>query len=135
MCHVLGACSSPCAGRAPLLLCVPAAPWSRSAGGWSQVHRARISALQGELSSAPIKTCSVKPSAACMPPASPRGPAALGWDEGKSPPPQCLPLLGSREGTSSPGCGGEMNPGSRASSEMQIALQVLSINYRAWASR
>lgn len=29
----------------------------------------------------------------------------------------------------------EMNPGSRASSEMQIALQVLSINYRAWASR
>lgn len=28
-----------------------------------------------------------------------------------------------------------MNQGSCASSEMQIALQVLSINYRAWASR
>lgn len=27
-----------------------------------------------------------------------------------------------------------MNPGSCASSEMQITLQVLSINYRAWAS-
>lgn len=31
--------------------------------------------------------------------------------------------------------GEEINPGSRASSEMQIALRVLSINYRAWASR
>lgn len=31
--------------------------------------------------------------------------------------------------------GEEMNPGSRALSEMQLALQVLSINYRAWASR
>lgn len=126
--HVSDADISPFTDCVSLLSSVTTAPQFCSSGSWRLVNCARISALPEGSSTALLKTCSVKTLVACMPPAPPWGPAVLRWHQVMS------PSVKEQQRKSLSWVGEEMNPGSRASSEMQIALQILSINYRAWAS-